>query len=94
MANPFSTFSDGTTDYEVKDATSRSSITSHVAESIASANGAHGFRYYNDTFYYKSGSSWVSVPSGAGAKVLTQSEYDALSTTEKNADVIYIISDS
>ena len=62
-----------------------------VQRTIATEEGYHGFRYYNDKFAYKNGNSWENIDTIIS---LTQQEYNELSTAEKNRDVLYWITDA
>ena len=91
----FSKFSDGNNVYNVKDAQARSNIDSHVVAAILGSTGLHGIRYYEGQLSYKDGEgNWVVIETGAGVIEVTQAEYDALPTADKQKDVIYIITDS
>ena len=82
------------TEVDAKDSTARSTISTHSGNSVNSETGSHDIRYYEGTLSYKSGNSWNEIKTGAGVVELTQQQYNALPTSDKNSDVIYIITDA
>ena len=64
-------------------------------KSIASEEGYHNFRYYNGALSYKDGNTWEDINLGNTDYVeLTQAEYNALSSAEKNNGKMYFITDA
>lgn len=95
QTNPFSKFSDGTNEFEVKDAAARRDISNHADTHILGNSGVHGLRYYQGKLAYEDGEGqYQEIQTGAGVIEVTQAQYDALSPAEKNKDVIYVITDS
>ena len=58
---------------------------------VASEEGYHNFRFYNDKFSYKSGNSWEDIDF---IIPITQADYDLLPASEINKDVFYWIVDA
>lgn len=93
--NPFSKFSDGTNEYEVKDAVARQDLSTHTSGNITTSQGMHGIRYYEGALAYKDGEgNFQEIQTGAGVVELTQQQYDNMSAADKNKDIIYVITDS
>lgn len=93
MPNPeFQHFKDGNVTYDVSDATARA----HIESALTASGGIHGIRYYKGTlaYYDSTQSEWVEIETGSGGIVeLTAQEFSQLTEEEKNANVIYIITD-
>ena len=90
----FQNFSDGTNTYRVKDAIGRGNLTTHEG-ALISNGGIHGIRYANGVLAYKDPTSgdWSTIKTSS-VIALTQAEYDALSSDEKNKDILYVITDA
>ena len=95
MPNPeFQHFKDGNVVYDVSDAVARS----HINQLITSSAGVHDIRYFEGTLAYYDRTldtpAWVEIETGSGGIVeLTAQQFSQLTEEEKNANVIYIITD-
>ena len=95
MPNPeFQHFKDGNVTYDVSEAVARG----HIEVLITAVNGIHDIRYYDGTLAYYDRTldtpAWVEIETGSGGIVeLTAQQFSQLTEEEKNANVIYIITD-